>query len=155
MWGAVVACEAARTDGKLRERLYHLHVVQCAFLRAWRGEPRDAPYPTFENTLSLGTWARSDHGEALASVESLNDEAVSQPMPLPWAESVAKRLGRSPATTTVAETMLQVSLHSAHHRGQVATHLREIGGVPPLVDYVAWVWFGRPEASWPALPGPA
>ena len=27
--------------------------------------------------------------------------------------------------------------------------LREVGGTPPLVDYIAWVWFSRPDAPWP------
>jgi uncharacterized damage-inducible protein DinB len=55
-------------------------------------------------------------------------------------------------TTTVAETMLQVTFHSAYHRGQVSARLREVGVEPPLVDYIAWIWFGRPDAPWPALP---
>ena len=42
VWVAVLASEGGRVDAKLRESLYHLHVVQRAFLRAWRGEPRGA-----------------------------------------------------------------------------------------------------------------
>jgi uncharacterized damage-inducible protein DinB len=154
VWNTVAACEAARSDANLRDRLFHLHVVQQAFLRAWRGEPRDAPYPTFTDTLALGSWARTYYGAAFAHLSSLTDAQASQPMPLPWAEHVAKRLGRVPVTTTVAETMLQVALHSTYHRGQVNTRIREVGGEPAVVDYIAWVWFGRPEAAWtwPELP---
>jgi uncharacterized damage-inducible protein DinB len=153
VWSAIPSCEAARTDETLRERLFHLHLVQRAFLRAWRGEPRDAPYPTFTDTLALGSWARSYYGAALAHVSSLTEAQASQPMPMPWAEQVAK-LGHAPMTTTMGETILQVALHSTYHRGQVNTRLREVGGQPPPVDYIAWIWFGRPEAAWawPELP---
>jgi len=59
VWTGVAACEPARADASLRERLYHLHVVQRAFLRTWRAEPRDTPYPSFDDTLSLAAWART------------------------------------------------------------------------------------------------
>ena len=36
--------------------------------------------------------------------------------------------------------------------GQVMTRLRELGGAPPLVDYVIWVWSGSPVADWDTLP---
>ncbi len=41
-------------------------------------------------------------------------------------------------------------MHSTHHRGQVAARLRELGGEPPLVDFIAWLWWKRPEPEWPA-----
>ena len=49
----------------------------------------------------------------------------------------------------MAETCLQVCSHSTYHRGQVNARLREIGAEPPLVDYIAWLWFERPAADWP------
>ena len=138
-------------DANLRERLSHLHIVQHAFLRTWRGEPRDAPYPTFDDTMSLAAWAKTYHRGVLAHLQSLADEHVARPMPVPWVEHVEKRLGRSPGVTTVGDTMLQVILHSTYHRGQINTRLRELGGTPPLVDYIAWIWFGRPVAEWPEI----
>jgi uncharacterized damage-inducible protein DinB len=34
--------------------------------------------------------------------------------------------------------LLQAVLHSQHHRGQIATRLRDLGGCPPTVDYIVW-----------------
>src|SRR5512147_2993279 len=96
VWSAVTACEAARSDANLRDRLCHLHVVQRAFLRTWRDEPRDAPYPSFTDTQSVGAWARAYYGEIFRHLDSLTDERLDQPMPMPWAEHVARRLGRPP-----------------------------------------------------------
>lgn len=151
VWSSVLAQGSGRTDAKLREYLYHLHMVQRAFLRVWRGEPREAPYPTFNDAQSLMLWGRAYYGEAFAHLESLRDENVSEPMPVPWAAMVERRLGRAPETTTIGETALQVALHSLYHRGQINARLRDIGGEPPLVDYIAWVWLGRPAADWPQV----
>jgi uncharacterized damage-inducible protein DinB len=72
---------------------------------------------------------------------------VAQLKPLPWSSMVEKRLGRPPGITTIGETALQVALHSTYHRGQVNARLRELGGEPPLVDYIAWLWQGKPSAE--------
>ena len=74
---------------------------------------------------------------------------MSGPLPVAWASMVERALGRAPETTTAGETVLQVALHSLYHRGQINARLREVGGEPPLVDYIAWVWLGRPAPGWP------
>jgi uncharacterized damage-inducible protein DinB len=43
-----------------------------------------------------------------------------------------------------------VPMHSQYHRGQVNARLKEVGGVPPNVDYILWVWVGRPVGLWPS-----
>jgi uncharacterized damage-inducible protein DinB len=95
-------------------------------------------------------WGRAYYGEAMAHLRTLSDEKISEPMPLPWASMVEQRLGRAPEVTLVGDTVLQVALHSLYHRGQINARLRSIGVEPPLVDYIAWVWMGRPGADWPS-----
>jgi uncharacterized damage-inducible protein DinB len=73
----------------------------------------------------------------------------------PGLERYQQRMGRSFEAPTLAETMLQVASHSTYHRGQVNARLREISGEPPLVDYIAWIWFGRPAPDWTATASPA
>lgn len=148
VWTATLACTPAQADARLRELLTHLHLVQHAFLRTWRGEPRDTPYPTFTDLPPVAAWAREYHAAVPAFLETLTDARLAEPMPVAWADMVEKALGRKPATTTMGETVLQVALHSLYHRGQVNARLREVGGAPPLVDYIAWLWFGRPAAEW-------
>ena len=46
------------------------------------------------------------------------------------------------------QSILHVAMHSGHHRGQINKRLREIGGEPQTIDFVAWAWIGKPEANW-------
>lgn len=149
VWSAVLASGSGQADAKLRDYLYHLHVVQRAFLRSWRNELNETTFPTFDDASSLMRWGRTFYAEALGYLESLDDGRVSQAMPVAWAARVEQRLGRKPETTTMGETLLQVVLHTTYHRGQVNARLRQLDGEPPLTDYIAWAWFGRPAANWP------
>jgi len=148
VWRTVFAAESALDDQKLRDWFYHLHLVQRAFLRAWRNEPADAAFPTFEDTKSIRDWGRSYYEEIFSHLERLSDEQIAQPMQLPWAEFVEKQIGRTPGAITIGETMLQVPLHSLYHRGQINARLREVGGEPPTVDYIIWIWLEKPAANW-------
>lgn len=148
-WTAVMASEKGRADARLRDLFHHLHLVQRAFLRTWRGEPRETPYPTFTDAAALLAWGRTYYAEAFAHLESMDAAGLAAPMSVPWAAMVERAIGRAPGATTVGETVLQVALHSQYHRGQIGARLREVGGTPPLVDFIAWVWFGRPAPAWP------
>lgn len=149
VWRSVLSCEAACADGKTRELLSHIHHVQYAFRRVWRGEPREAPYPEFDTVQPLAVYAREFHPEATEFLERQTDVTAGSETVVPWASMVEKRIGRPAQPTTLGETALQVALHSQYHRGQVNARLRLLGGEPPLVDYIVWVWLGRPPADWP------
>lgn len=149
VWSAVLASEGAAADTRVRELLYHAHVVQRAFLRAWRGQPADLAFPTFDRLPPLMAWARTFHDDAMPLVSSWTPDVLAEPLPVPWATAVEEVIGRPPAMTTRGETVLQVAMHTHYHRGQVNLRIREAGATPPLVDYIAWLWFGRPAADWP------
>ncbi len=148
VWRALLDNQVCRSDPKLKDYLYHLHLVQWAFLRVWRGRPADA-YPKFDELPPLMDWARAYYGEVFGHLETFSDEGILEPAPIPWAKMVEKRIGRAPDVASLAETILQVALHSTYHRGQVNARLRQLGAEPPLVDFIAWVWLGRPPAEWP------
>lgn len=150
-WSAVSACAPAVADTRIRDLLYHIHLVEHAFLRAWRAEGLDQPFPTFDGLAPIMGWAREFHGQAPAFVSALADDDLARPMPLAWAAMVERAIGRPPAPTTLGDTVLQVALHGVHHRAQVNARLRELGATPPLVDYIGWIFLGRPAAEWPSL----
>lgn len=50
---------------------------------------------------------------------------------------------------SVAEAILQVTMHSHGHRAQCATRLRSLGGAPPPTDFILWSK-DRPAPAWPS-----
>ncbi len=152
VWTAVLAHPEAASDGKILGVFHHLHLTQHAFLRVWLGEPRNAPYPNFTEALPMMEWGREWFPRAFSYLKEVTDETLAGQMPVPWASLVGRKIGRPPSDTTLGDTMMQVSMHSQYHRGQVNTRLRELGGDPPMVDYIAWIWQGRPGAEWPPAP---
>lgn len=144
VWRSVRASPAAKDDRKLRELLLHLHVVQRAFLLIWRGDALEFPsLDSFETVEALEQWSLSYHDEVTSFLDSLDERMLDSEVHLPWSEELGKRFG-TVHPVTLRETLMQVTAHSTYHRGQVNMRLRELGGEPPLVDYIAWLWYGRP-----------
>ena len=153
VWTAVLHEAAASADGRVRDYLFHIHIVQGVFLAVWRGAaiqapPKEAPELTF-----LLASARSKHAELASFLSGLDEASLSEGIRLPWAGRFTELSGKEPAPITMGETLLQVVNHSTYHRGQVNSRLRELGGTPPMTDFIAWVGLGKPEADWPE-PGP-
>ena len=148
VWRAVFASETACRDAKLRGLFHHLHLVQHAFLRAWRGEGANPSFPTFEELPPLRAWGRSYYREIFSHLAELTDAQILKPAELPWEKIVEQQIGQKPARISVRDTVLQVPLHSLYHRGQINMRLREVGGEPPTVDFIVWEWLGKPPANW-------
>ena len=100
----------------------------------------ETPFPTFEKLPGLMAWAKSFHQHAAVYMARLEADQLAKPMPLAWSAQVESAIGRVPEMTTIGDTVLQVALHSIHHRGQLNVRLRELGATPPLLDYIGWVW---------------
>ena len=61
VWRAVLAHEPAGHDGRLRDLLMHLHLVQRLFLVAWQKQSFDAAMRTaadFPAITDLRAWAQ-------------------------------------------------------------------------------------------------
>jgi len=150
--GALAPERAAASD--LRERLFHLHLVQRLYLSMWQGAPVQslpqlADHPDLD---AVRRWARPLYADARAVIAGADERRLAEAIVVPFSERVAQP-GRSVTHATFAETVLQVALHTTHHRGQLATRVRELGGDPPTVDLVLWIWTGRPPAEWPGAAG--
>lgn len=147
VWQCVLSRGSVRGDERVRDRLHHMHLVQRGFLMLWRDPSVVFPDPpVFPDVERLASWGRAYHREVAAFLVGVDEDELRRPVRLPWADRI---MGRPTADTSAAQTMVQVALHSAHHRGQVNTRIRELGEEPPLVDFIAWVWLGSPPAVWP------
>ncbi len=145
VWHAIESSEAAARDARTLSLLHHLHLVQFAFLRLWTRA--DLPTPkleAFERPEDMIAWAKT-YGPALRDyLDTVDDEAAQERLDVPWARYMEQRYGTPALESTLLESMLQVCFHSHYHRAQINARLRELGSEPPMVDYIGWVWLGRP-----------
>lgn len=149
VWTAVLYEAAASADLRVRDYLDHMHTVQGLFLAVWRGAPLQAPPKETPGLASLLASARGTHAELASFLAGLDEASLSEGVRLPWAGRFTELTGKEPAPITMSDTLLQVVNHSTYHRGQVNSRLREIGGTPPMTDFIAWVGLGKPRADWP------
>jgi len=149
MWRAVVSVSDAQHSAELIDRLYHVHATQRLFLQLWMGEKRD-PYDAsrFTSLGDLRAWAKSYYPIASSFLSTVSAEQMGQPLLVPWARFYEPQLGSVAASTTFGETVFQVWSHTTGHRAQVATRLRQLAVEPPLSDFIAWIWAGRPKPVW-------
>jgi uncharacterized damage-inducible protein DinB len=144
VWRAALASPA---DEVIDSKLKHIHLTQRAFLTVWRGQPMDDRKIPFPDRKAIAAFGRDQHRELSSFLQSLSRDP-NEPLNLPWAHYFAERFGKV-HDTTLGETLMQLPQHSTYHRGQVNLRIRQVGGEPPLVDFIAWLWRGKPAASWP------
>lgn len=142
-WAAIESCPPASTDDELRERLTHLHVVQISFLKLFKSEPVNIKEDLSKKSSlpELKSLARAYHREVIPFMDAIPSDRLEEKLVVPWFPG-----GFSP---TLREAALQAVMHSLYHRGQNAARIKQIGGKPPLTDYIAWVYKGRPAPPWP------
>lgn len=140
---------AAATDDYILATQFHILETQQAFLNAWADKPfRRSSRDDFPDVDALIVWSRSFHVDAMGFLDGLDEGALGQDLVLPWAKYFGRVLGRDPQVTTLADTLHQLPSHTMHHRGQLARRFKDLGGTPPMTDYIVWAWEGRPAASW-------
>ncbi|HYE84991.1 MAG TPA: DinB family protein [Vicinamibacterales bacterium] len=152
-WADALTWRAARplpqTDERLRYLFHHIHVVQHVYLQAWRGDPfAPTELSSYTDLASIEAWARSFHATAREFAATVDESRFDQPVAFPWAAMITEQFGAGVTPATFAESAFQVFTHTIYHRGQIAMRVRELGGVPPTVDYLVWVWSGKPAAQW-------
>jgi len=151
IWRSVLSLPLGEHEGWMRQRLHHYHSTQWAYGQVLRSQPIEIPkLSSFPDLRSMGLWARDFYREATSYFDGLDESVLQQMVDFPWSARVVKRLG-SVGPATAGESILQLVLHTAYHRGQVSGRLREAGGEPPLTDFIAWIWMHRPGPDWGAL----
>lgn len=142
-WRAFELHPRALADKAICERLLHIHQVQYAFL--WITGPKTSGFAfrkmeDFPNMVDLKEYARRYHAAAGESLHGLDEVKLEEVVEAPWFTPPVK-LSRRQALT-------QAAMHSHYHRGQNATRLRELGGEPPMTDFIIWLRKGKPAGEW-------
>jgi uncharacterized damage-inducible protein DinB len=147
-WRVVRTLPAAQSDERLKWLLHHSHLVQSIYLQAWRGDPFQlTELKAYSDLAAIESWARLFYPNASAFAETMDESRFSEPVDFPWSAMIVEKFGKA-LPATLSESVWQVLSHSTYHRGQIATRIRELGGEPPLVDFLYWVWAGKPAPEW-------
>ena len=142
-WKAFEAFPKALEDEAIRQRLYHIHLVQHAFSAIARKDAsfKPASLADFATMAALKQYAMDFHRDIAALVKNISEAQLAEEVTIPW-------FNNPPLTLSVERALLQAVMHSHYHRGQNATRLRELGGEPPLTDFIVWYWKGQPQPKW-------
>lgn len=130
-----------REDPDLRARTEHIVEVQEAFLAILSGRAAAAgerPLPDFGD---LRARCRTSHEAFRALARGLDSASLSRLIRVPWFPD-------PPCLVTVSDALVQVCLHTQHHRGQNMARLKALGAEPKNVDYLIWLWKQKPEGRW-------
>jgi uncharacterized damage-inducible protein DinB len=132
----------AREHEELRRRLGHIIGVQGGFLSIFRGEPPGGPPtgppPSFEEIKQRAISGHTAFNQFMAGMTPAD---LERQVHIPW-------FPEPPCVLTMAEAIVQVAMHSQHHRGQCMTRLKDFGGEPKNVDWIIWLWKQKPAARW-------
>jgi uncharacterized damage-inducible protein DinB len=142
-WRAIEAHPAAIPDRAIRERLHHIHIVQSGFLWVISGSKTEFALTKAEDFPDWGElkkFAHRYHAEMRAKLTGLDEAQMAEVVDVPWFIP--------PLVISVRHALTQAVMHSHYHRGQNATRLRELGGVPPGTDFIEWLRLGKPAARW-------
>jgi uncharacterized damage-inducible protein DinB len=102
----------------------------------------------FKDLKEIADWGSKHYPNVFFYLDSINQEDYKKRIEIPWSKRVENLLGRKVENPTLLETFLQVVSHSTYHRGQINMRLRELHSEAQLVDFIAWIWYGKPKADW-------
>jgi len=142
-WRAFESHPGALADKAIRERLMHIHLVQHGFL--WVTNPQRPEFAfrkleDFPDIADLKKYAQQGLAEMKNLLKNTDQGRLEEMIEVPWF--------KPPLKISVRHALTQAAMHSHYHRGQNATRLRELGGEPPMTDFIVWLREGQPAARW-------
>jgi uncharacterized damage-inducible protein DinB len=142
-WCGFESHPAALADKAIRDRLLHIHLVQHGFL--WVTSPQRSEFAfkkleDFPDMAHLKKYAQQGLKEMRELLEKTDQGRMQELIEVPWFKPALK--------ISVRHALTQAAMHSHYHRGQNATRLRELGGEPPMTDFIVWLREGQPAARW-------
>ena len=120
---------SANTPLRPRQLLAHILSAERLWLERLRKQPQSLPvWPDF--TLD-------EFEEQIADVARLWRNFLTQLHPAGFLETVVYKNSKGePWTSTVEDILTHVVLHSAYHRGQIASLMRAGGEQPAYTDFI-------------------
>lgn len=116
----------------LRKTLLHILFVEQLFFRRWRGiSTADLTEPAFDTPSAIrSAWEALD-AEREPYLTGLSEADFSRPI------SYVDTRGRE-LSMLLWQSLYHLVNHSTFHRGQASSKLRQLGVVPPPLDFVVF-----------------
>ena len=132
--------EPAAQDPELQKLLHHIILANRFWLLLTLGLPFvvEEETRTPESFEAVAARYRETHAKEMEWLAQVQESELSRPLETPFIPDFS---------CSVAQAMMQVCLHSHGHRAQCATILRQLGGVPPNMDFILWLK-DRPAPVW-------
>ena len=141
-WANREVMSAIRANGGADERGLQLMSHIVAAERLWLERLEQRPQ-------SLAVWPRADLGWCEAQAAELKGLWRDYLARIPAGDLVRKisyKNSKGEAwENTIEDVLTHVIMHSAYHRGQIASHMRSIGQAPAYTDFIHGVRQGLVE----------
>ncbi len=132
-WANEEVLKAIRNSSAARERCVQLMSHILAAERVWLERLKQEPQ-------SVPVWPTPDLEQCEAEASEMG-RLWSDYLELATAGDVTQSVSYKNSkgedwTSTIADILLHVVMHSAYHRGQIASYMREHGQTPAYTDYI-------------------
>lgn len=120
--------------GTLRRTLIHILAGEAVWIERWQGRA-ETPWPNQDEPLSVAEIThrlRGTHQPRDAFLASLSTPDLGRSVT--YRDSLGERFA-----ARLEDMILQLCIHSAHHRAQAVNMLRRLGADAPDLDYMYWV----------------
>ncbi len=125
----LTALQATGADDRSLALLGHILAAELLWLERMKQEPQSSP-----------VWPKATLENSAANVDNMGRlwrEYLGTITENDLIETVSYRNTKGELwTSRVADVLTHVILHSAYHRGQIASHMRSIGKTPANTDFI-------------------
>jgi len=132
-WANREVLAAIRAVGAVNERSLHLMAHILAAERVWLERLKQVPQ-------SVPVWPKPDLEQCEAEAAALGGlwlEFLDLITAGDVSQSVTYKNSKGEEwTSTIVDILTQVIMHSAYHRGQIASHMRASGQTPAYTDFI-------------------
>lgn len=125
--------------------LQHLLATEVVWLSRWEGHSLGEP-PDYAGMVDVPALSRMWHSfwnRQFSFIRALADDELARPI------GIRTRTGIE-TVQPLSDTMLHVVNHSSYHRGQAASQVRMLGGIPRGTDYFIYCLTRGVEIDKPA-----
>lgn len=125
----LAAIRAHNPDERSMQLLAHILSAERLWLERLTQQPESMP-----------VWPKPDLAlcdQQITELASLWREFLDEANDSSLSNTVSYKNSKGePWTSTVMDILTHVVMHSAYHRGQIASHMRELGNAPAYTDFI-------------------